>query len=167
MTPREPRRSVLIRARMRIDGVRVDVCILNISSRGLLLQSSAAPSRATYIEIFCGSLTIVGRVVWSKNRRFGIQTQDRLNVDAVVEQSARPPSARDLASVARPSESRSPAPHKVTAVDVAQRYERSRQISMIFEFGCFGSIAHNFASVSLSICRSTSTVLRHVVVATA
>lgn len=61
---------------MRVEGRWTDVCIRDISSRGLLVQAAVAPVRGDYIEIFRADRAIVGRVVWNKDRRFGVQTQD-------------------------------------------------------------------------------------------
>lgn len=170
MKPREPRRDVLIQARMRVGGSRCDVCIRNISSRGLLVQAATAPSRGAYVEIFSGPHTIVGRVVWQKNRRFGIQTQDRLDVSMVIELSARLPNARDLRSAARLSgRCRSDRPAR-TAAEVAQRLERSRRMSAALEFGCLAACGAAAAALTVSVVfetfsrplESVASQLRHV-----
>ena len=81
---REDRRKVLIRAGMRAGGPRMDVCIRDISSRGLLIQAAAPPPRGTYVELSCADQLIVGRVIWSKERRFGVESRDRVNVRALA-----------------------------------------------------------------------------------
>ena len=48
-----------------------DVCILNLSKRGMLVQAPEAPERGTYLEVRRGSKEIVARVVWSAGNRFG------------------------------------------------------------------------------------------------
>lgn len=128
---REQRRNVLIQARMRRDGAWADVRIRNISSRGLLIQSDTPPPRGTYVEIFRARHTIVARVVWSKDRQFGIQTQDRLDVGAIIADPAQTPSAPIA-----PSKDRRADPRQLTAAHVAERLERSRRISAVLEFGC-------------------------------
>jgi hypothetical protein len=85
---REPRRKVLIRATMRAGGPRTDVCIRDISSRGLMAQAGAPPPRGTYIDLDCAGHQIVGLVVWRRERRFGIQTRERINVAALANRIA-------------------------------------------------------------------------------
>lgn len=82
--PREPRRNVLIAARMRDGDGWCDANILNLSSRGLALHSVRLPSRGTYVEVRRGSHVIVGRVIWARAGRFGLCVQDRLEVDSLV-----------------------------------------------------------------------------------
>jgi Flp pilus assembly pilin Flp len=81
---REPRRKVLIRAAMRAGGPRTDVCIRDISSRGMMIQTSAPPPRGTFVDLDCAGHQIVGLVVWRRERRFGVQTQDRIHVHALA-----------------------------------------------------------------------------------
>jgi hypothetical protein len=83
-TAREPRRKVLIRATMRAGGPKTDVCIRDISSRGLMAQAGTPPPRGTYVDLDCAGHQIVGLVVWRRERRFGIQTRERINVAAVA-----------------------------------------------------------------------------------
>lgn len=119
---------------MRIDGKWVDVRIRNVSSRGLLIQSAAPPPRGSYVEIFKARHTIVARVVWSNDQRFGIHTRERLDVGALVGEAATnkpgttPPDSPPL--VERRSD-----PRRLTAAQVTQRLERSRRISSAVEFG--------------------------------
>ena len=88
---REARRKVLIRAQMRADGLPTDVCIRDVSSRGLLAQASAPPPRGTYVEIDCGNCLIVARVIWRKDRRFGLESRERINVRALAGGPAHEP----------------------------------------------------------------------------
>ena len=81
---REDRRKVLIRAQLCAGGPQIDVCIRDVSSRGLLAQASQPPPRGTYVELFHGSAEVVGRVVWRKDRRFGVQSRERINVAALI-----------------------------------------------------------------------------------
>lgn len=61
-----------------------DACILNISSRGMLLQAAEPPVRGSYLEIRRGPFVIVARVMWAKSHRFGVKSQDVLPIDAIV-----------------------------------------------------------------------------------
>jgi hypothetical protein len=69
---------------MRSDGAPADVCIRDISARGLMVQSAEAPERGAFVEIVAAHRTIIGRVVWRKERRFGLRTRDRLDVLAII-----------------------------------------------------------------------------------
>ncbi|WP_277766786.1 PilZ domain-containing protein [Sphingomonas sp. HITSZ_GF] len=80
MRPRDERHSVLIRGRMRSGGPMVDVCVRNVSKNGMMLQAPEAPRRGDYVEVRLQEDTIVGQVVWSSDRRFGIRTRDRVPV---------------------------------------------------------------------------------------
>ena len=140
---REPRRQVFFRARMRAEGAFSDVCIRNISSRGMLLQTAVPPSRGSYVEIFCQRHTIVARVVWVQDRRFGVYTREKMDVGAVLGEGG---------SVDRRSPNQTSPNLGRRATDVQQRFERSRRFSAIFEFGSLiaGSTAlAMFAAISL------------------
>jgi hypothetical protein len=130
---RETRRQLFMRARMRAGGAPVDVCIRNISSRGMLLQASAPPPRGTYVEIICPFHTIVARVIWAQDRRFGVQTRLPMDVSAVVGDTAAP----------RAPKSPSPAitlaswAEQRPISDIQRRLDRSRRLSSVMEFAFF------------------------------
>jgi len=126
--PRESRRKVLIRAKMRAGGPRVDVCIRDVSSRGLLIQGSAAPPRGTYVEFTCADQWIVGRVVWGKDRRFGVSTRERVDVGALL--GGAPAGARAPSQAAPPAR---PLP--------AARTEALRPLARAMEFAMVGLFA--------------------------
>jgi hypothetical protein len=117
----------VIGARMRL-GVRwSDVCILNLSSRGLMARSADVPQPGSYVEMRRGRHIIVARVVWTDDQRFGAMTQDVLPLDQIVHE---PESASAVATGTSPPERRQTA-RRATAV----RHERTRQISRAMEFG--------------------------------
>lgn len=84
MKPREARRKVVVGARMRLDGRWADVRILDASSHGFLVSTADAPPRGTCIELARGPAHYVARVMWQGNGRFGVQTRDRVCVDALL-----------------------------------------------------------------------------------
>lgn len=84
MKPREPRRKLVVGARMRLDGRWADVRILDASSRGFLIATVDTPNRGTYIELARGPARYVARVMWQGNGRCGVQTQDRVCVGALL-----------------------------------------------------------------------------------
>ncbi len=166
MKAREPRRKILIHARMRVDGAWADVCLRDISSRGLLAMTASAPPRGTYVEIFRASIVIVGRVVWSNDRRFGVHTQERLNILAVIGEASKTGSSSNPGA-ATVVERRSD-PSRLTGAAVAERLERSRQISSAAQFSMLAA-ASLVAAVTVgtmvhdSLKQSLSAVSSHLV----
>ncbi len=84
MKPREPRKKVMIKARMRVGSAWRDACILDLSSRGLMIQSSDPLPGGSYLELRRGRHIIVARVMWSRDRRCGLLSQDPLPTDAII-----------------------------------------------------------------------------------
>ena len=88
--PREPRQKVVLPARMRAGAGQMDVCIRDISSRGMLIQAGVPPPRGTYVEILRPGCSVTGRVVWAKHHKFGIEAQDRIRITMVLERRTVP-----------------------------------------------------------------------------
>ncbi len=129
---------------MRTDGAWADVCIRDISSRGLLLQAAAAPERGNYIEIFRAGHIIIGRVVWKKDRRFGVQAQDRLNIEALVQQPLLSSHDRRVAATRQELSDRRSSPRHPGAAGIMARVDQSQRISAAIQFGViamFGAFA--------------------------
>lgn len=127
---RETRRQVFLRAMIRAGRQPSPICVRNISSRGMLLQAACPPQRGTYVEILLGRHVIVARVVWAKERRFGVQTRQAMDVDAILgELGAAPVRSRQAISAAMATPARAP-----TAAELRERHERNRRISSMFEF---------------------------------
>ena len=89
MKPREPRRNVMISARMRDGDAWSDANILNLSSRGLLLCAANPPPRGAYVEVRRGAYVIIGRVIWANADRFGVRAQDALAIDSLIGNASR------------------------------------------------------------------------------
>ena len=130
--PREARRQVFLRARMRAGGTSVDICIRNISSRGMLLQAAVPPACGSYVEICFPNHTIVARVVWTHERRFGVYTRETMDVSAIAGEAAPGSSSSNRTSR---SASLAPKPDAPSPAAVMESFERSRRISAAFEFG--------------------------------
>ena len=132
---------------MQAGGLWRDACILNISSRGLLLHANEPPGAGSYLEIRRGQHVMVARVVWSEASRFGVHTQDRLPVEAIVRDlpaigSSEPGQTRFVERRHRPRE----------------RHERSRQAGRWLEYAAFaigGMIAASsaYGAVSMAMAR--------------
>jgi hypothetical protein len=140
--PREPRRNVMIAARMRHGNAWCDANILNISSRGLLLHATTPPSRGTYIEVRRGTHVIVGRVIWAKANRFGVYAQDRLAIDPIVaDASPDRRSANDVGD-GRAERRARPRPERME-----WRYSQSREKGRALQFACISGF-----SILLAAC---------------
>lgn len=130
--PREERITVLIPSRMRNGSQWSDVIIHNVSSRGLMAGCDQCPAIGSYVEIRRGTITIVGRVQWSKARFFGIRTQDRLSVQALIDEprlAHRPNRAPSEGGEDRRAERR-----LAHEANQARRMERSRSFASMFQY---------------------------------
>jgi hypothetical protein len=81
---RELRRRVMLPARLRTGAQWTDTCILNISSRGLLIHSGRAAPEGSTIELRRGEHVIVARVMWRDGARVGLQCDERLPVEQIM-----------------------------------------------------------------------------------
>lgn len=148
MKAREPRRKVMLKARMRIGAAWRDACILDLSTRGLMIQASEPVRGGSYIEIRRGRHVIIARVMWSQDRRCGLLTQDPLPTEAII---AEPDRSRD-GEMVPPVERRISRPPP-TVFD----HEQSRWRARAFQFalvvmagGACGTIAYGAVSDALS-----------------
>lgn len=69
---------------MRLGRDWSDICIRNISSRGLLVSAARPLRRGEFVEIRRGPHVIVAQVRWSSGAEFGVHTQERLDVEALA-----------------------------------------------------------------------------------
>jgi hypothetical protein len=84
---RELRRRVVLPARLRAGALWSEICILNISSRGLMIHSARAAPEGTLVELRRGDHVIVARVVWRHGARAGLWSGDRLPVEEILSSS--------------------------------------------------------------------------------
>lgn len=143
---RETRRQVFLRARMRAGGRPMDICIRNISSRGMLLQAAVPPPRGTYIEILFPGQTVVARVVWAKERRFGAHTREAMDLSAItgIAGLGEPHSGKQASTRAHPA----PKGHALTVAQLREQHERSRRLSSLFEFAFMAVCSVAIAAVA-------------------
>ena len=145
---REARAQVFLRARMRAGRASVDICIRNISSRGMLVQAAVPPASGTYVEICFPSHTIVGRVIWTHERRFGVLTRETIDVSAVVGEAGSAPSSSASRTSRTPL---APKPDAPSVAEVMERFERSRRFSAAFEFGSLVACSAGAALIAAGI----------------
>jgi hypothetical protein len=84
LKPREERRRTVLPARIRSGSGWADACILNVSSRGLMVYTTGAANPGTVIEIRRGAQIVIARVVWRRNRRLGLATQGEVPVSDII-----------------------------------------------------------------------------------
>lgn len=134
---------------MRIGAAWRDACILDLSSRGLMIQADEPLSGGSYIELRRGRHVIVARVMWSNSRRSGLYTQDVLPTDAII---AEPDRSEGPALVPQQERRLNRAP-----TQRAFAHEQSRWRSRAFEFalvaivsGACGTFAYGAVSEALA-----------------
>lgn len=129
--PRELRRRVIVPARLRHGATWSDTCILNVSSRGLLIHTGRPIRGGNEVELRRGDHMILARVVWSDGARAGLQSLDLVPVE-------------DIALLGRAR-----APEAPASMGERRRHPRSRQSTRLrrraMEFvgvlGIVGSLA--------------------------
>jgi hypothetical protein len=61
-----------------------DACILNVSSRGLMIHSSRAGPQGSTVELWRGDHVIAARVMWQDGARAGLKTDERIAVEDIL-----------------------------------------------------------------------------------
>ena len=74
----------MIAARLRSGVQWSDACILNVSSRGLLVNSPRPAAQGSTVELRRGDHVILARVVWREGTRVGLEVEDRLPVEEII-----------------------------------------------------------------------------------
>ena len=80
----EARTSVRLPAILFVDRTSADACILDISSRGLMLQTDHPLRVGHIIELRHGAQSLVGSVKWTRGRRAGIRLGGRIAVQVFL-----------------------------------------------------------------------------------
>lgn len=115
--------AVLVPCRINVDTRWYDACIHEIGPNYVAISTTASLRRGDDVQARRGTLTINGRVSWTRNGRVGIATQDSISVGAMFDEprhTARRASSDERRNVARASS--------------AAHAERSRQIGSAMQF---------------------------------
>lgn len=115
--------------------------MLDISSRGFLLQANQPPGPGMYIELCRGRASVVARVVWARNQRFGVRTRERVAIEAFMGSFDCGAATR----IAAPDASAALPERRHRTRDEA--HERSRQLGRMMEQGAV--LAAGLAGVAL------------------
>lgn len=122
--PREDRRRTILPAQVRNGAGWADACILNISSRGLLINARCTAPPGSQIKLRRGGYLLVGRVIWRSANRIGVSSQYPLPVDELISSeaaSADLPALSGTIEIGRPQQQR-------------KSNDRSRAFSRAVEF---------------------------------
>ena len=140
---------------MRIGAAWRDACILDLSSRGLMIQAKEPPRGGTYIELRRGRHIIVARVMWTNGGRCGLRTQDPLAPEAII---AEPDDAQGPAPVMRERRIER-APDRAVVHEQSRWRSRAIEFSIVIFLGALcGSLA--FSAVSTALTRPLMAVER-------
>jgi PilZ domain len=134
MKAREPRRRVMVAARLRTQDGWSDVLIRNISSRGMLIETGTVAPKDKYVELRSGPHAVIGRVAWRKNSQFGIQAQDRIDIDALASRPSKP----SASGPPKADDDRRTTPRQQSPETLMRTAERSRMIGRASQFAFIG-----------------------------
>jgi hypothetical protein len=139
MKPREPRKKVMIKARMRVGAAWQDACILDMSTRGLMIQAPDPLPGGSYLELRRGRHVIIARVVWSRDRRAGLRAQEVLPTEAIIAEPDHSTGPPIVAGVERRAE-------PLARVKAVPQHEHSRWRSRAWEFASIAFLGGAFAT---------------------
>lgn len=100
----EQRTRSALRALMRDSRSEREICIMDMSTRGLLATTANPPRRGEFVELAIGRNRLTAQVKWSSQRRFGLSLRERISVADLLSGARRP---------AQPRQSRPAAPRHV------------------------------------------------------
>ena len=138
--PRELRRRVILPALVRSDGGWGNASILNISSRGFLIQASRPTPKGSKVELRHGGLVIQARVVWRDGARAGLAVESRVPVEEILSLGQAP--GLQLTAVARCSTDRR---------KIVRRHEDSRMRGRVLEFVAIATLSAGVAVYAFSV----------------
>ncbi|SFO03675.1 PilZ domain-containing protein [Sphingomonas sp. OK281] len=137
-------KELSVPCRMNVTGRWSDAHIHDVSDKGMLVSSIEPPAIGTYVDIRRGTLVIIGRVVWSGGRRFGVRTQDPVSLAALLSEPVLDsrPASTDRRSLKREQAARR---H-------SEQADRNRHRASLFQFICLTIIGLGIACFSASYC---------------
>lgn len=125
---------------MRTDSGWSDACILNISSRGLMIRSRRPAVHGSMIEVWHGEHVIVARVVWRDGPHAGLQAEQRLPVEQILSLGQAPALQLTAVNGRRAERRKRPRSH-----------EDNRARGRLFEFAAVAVLAASVAGFAFDI----------------
>lgn len=138
--PRELRRRVVVSARLRHGAAWTDACILNISTRGLMIHTGRPITRGTQVEVRRGDHVIIARVMWRDGGRAGLRAENRVPVEEIMTLGQSPALQLTAGTVERRKHRRPE--------------DRSRLRGRALEFGAAIAISACLAAAGLSMVQA-------------
>jgi len=86
----EQRTRSTVRALLKDSRSEREICIMDISSRGLLATTANPPRRGEFVELIIGRNNLTAQVKWSSQRRFGLSLRERVSVAALLKGGKQP-----------------------------------------------------------------------------
>jgi len=80
----------MLPARVRTAAGWSDACILNLSTRGLLIHANFSALDERVVELWHGDHAITARVVWREGPRAGLRAEERIPVEEILCPTASP-----------------------------------------------------------------------------
>ena len=149
MKAREPRVETAIPARIRLGERWLDATIMNVSLHGMMLRMTNPPGRGSYIEVRRGAAVVIGRVIWAKDGKCGVRSQDRIDLPALNGGDAQAAPAWKAGDADRRASQRRSVEESAAASHAwARRFQFAALIAGIIG-GCFlilHSLAETFGS---------------------
>jgi hypothetical protein len=81
----ESRARVAIEAKLQTVLGRFSGYLLNLSCQGAMVQTVEPPARGNTVVVSCGPLDVLGTVVWVEHERFGIEFDEPIAEEMVIE----------------------------------------------------------------------------------
>ncbi|HET9511383.1 MAG TPA: PilZ domain-containing protein [Sphingomonas sp.] len=141
--PREPRQTIAVTARMKSADGWQDVAIRNVSAHGMRVSVATPPKRGAYIELRRATQVIIARAMWVQGNEFGVRTQDRIDIPALINPNAA--KAEAMLEEARSDRRRLPRPE-----DSARKTHGIVQKLQYAAFGAAVMAGAAYAAVTVS-----------------
>lgn len=155
---REQRTPVTIKARVKSEHGWGDSQICNVSSRGMMVRHIPPPPLGSYVEICRGPFSVIGRVRWIADDRFGLQALEDIDFAGLQNpQRARTSTVSDRRRRQRPA-----IPSEVQVTDLVSKLESSQRVARRLQFGAIllGGVAMAFLAAQLAAAALVSPISR-------
>lgn len=86
----EERTRSALRALLKDSRSEREICIMDMSTRGLLATTANPPRRGEFVELTIGRNSLSAQVKWASQRRFGLSLRERVSVAALLEGGKQP-----------------------------------------------------------------------------